>query len=79
MKSLNCEAVSREALAAHLASGEVNNTQALPGANVYHCRHDRQNSLAIALDSGTCLLIESSSQSNPAHERRRRKEATAKA
>jgi hypothetical protein len=73
MKSFDWKNITRETLAEHLSTGKINETQALPGANLYHCQHGQKDSLAIALDSGACLLIEKPVQANPGRERRKSK------
>lgn len=73
MKSFDWHTITRSALAEHLRTGRINNTQALPGANLYHCQHEERDSLAIALESGACLLIEIPLPANPGRERRKKK------
>lgn len=73
MKSFDWKTITRETLAEHLRTGKINDTQALPGANLYHCQHEAKDSLAIALEAGVCLLIELPVQANPGRERRKNK------
>ena len=73
MKSLDWQSITREALAEHLGTSKINSTPALPGATLYHCQHGNKDSLAIALDAGTCLLIEKRITANPGRERRKNK------
>ena len=72
MKSFDWKTITRATLAEHLSTGKINETQALPGANLYYCQHEDKDSLAIALDSGVCLLIEKPMLPNPGRERRRK-------
>lgn len=73
MKSFDWQIITREALAEHLRTSRINNTQALPGATLYHCQHGPKDSLAISLESGVCLLIEKPLVANPGRERRKNK------
>ena len=73
MKSFDWRTITRSALAEHLCTGRINDTKALPGANLYHCQHGEQDSLAIALETGACLLIEIPVRANPGRERRKKK------
>jgi hypothetical protein len=72
MKSFDWSSITREALAEHLRTGKINATQALPGATLYHCQHASQDSLAVALEAGACLLIEIPVPANPWRERRQK-------
>jgi hypothetical protein len=73
MKSFNWQTITREALAEHLGNSRIDSTQALPGATLYHCQNGHQDSLAIALDAGVCLLIEKPVVASPGRERRKNK------
>ena len=73
MKSFDWQTITREALAEHLRTSRINDTQALPGATLYHCQHGPKDSLAISLESGACLLIEKPLVANPGRERRKNK------
>ncbi|MFZ2853727.1 MAG: hypothetical protein WAZ34_06395 [Rhodocyclaceae bacterium] len=73
MKSFDWNTITRAALAEHLRTGKINDTQALPGANLYHCQHEERDSLAISLEAGVCLLIEIPVPANPGRERRKKK------
>lgn len=73
MKSFDWKTITRETLAEHLRTGKISGTQALPGANLYHCQHEGRDSLAISLEAGVCLLIERPIQASPGRERRKNK------
>lgn len=67
----------RSTLATHLEAGLVHSAQDVDGACIYHYRLDNHERIAIALPTGTCLLMAAAAP-EPQPQERRRQRSTAK-
>jgi hypothetical protein len=61
----------RSTLAAHLEAALVHSAQDVDGASIYHYRLDNRERIAVALPTGTCLLLAAAAPEAAPQERRR--------
>lgn len=66
----------RSTLAAHLEAGQVHSAQDVDGACIYHYRLDNHERIAVALPTGTCLLMAAVEPAEQPQERRRQRGST---
>lgn len=73
-KRLHWQQVDRQALAEHLRTRQIQESVAEPGFSLYHCQEEGggQDSIALSLADGQCLLVTLGKPTTGLPERRKR-------